>query len=321
MMADQKNILQVVQDIKDIKIQWATNIAKSAFEILFTELKRQTFKTFVEAYEFTKSSMNALEAARPTEPMLFNGMSYIHSKIEPEIWKSNLKTFLKTAINASEKYFNMITDTTEKAIKNWVWIINYWDVVFTYCHSTSAIKTILANKKNWIDFMVFNWETRPIYQWHKTAKDFLDAWIKITMVTDNAAPFIIDDSDPMWLDINCVIIWCDAIKTNWSIINKIWSFWICSTAFHSKIPVYIAWNLLKTDIHNDVNIETRDFLEVRPDKPEDLEVINFAFDQIPAKYITWIITEFWIIKPSELKETVNKHYPWMIESKSREERK
>ena len=320
-MANLKNVERVVQDIKDIKIQWATNIAKSAFEILSKELKTQNFKSFAEAYEFTKTSMKMLEDARPTEPMLFNGMSYVYAEIQPEIEKADLESFLKTTIAASEKYYKMITETAEKAIENGVWIINYWDAVFTYCHSNSAIKTILANKKNWIDFVVFNWETRPLYQWHKTAMDFLNAGVKVTMVTDNAAPFIIDDSDPMWLDIDCIIIGCDAIKLDWSIINKVWSFWICSTAFHSKIPVYIAGNLLKTDIHDDVHIETRNPQEVWPDKPEELEIINFAFDQIPAKYITWIITEFWIIKPSELKETVKKYYPWMAESKSREERR
>ena len=315
-----KNIEKVVKNIKDIKIQWATNIAKSAFEIITKELQRQKFKSFTEVYEFTKTSMKMLEDARPTEPMLFNWMSYIYAKIQPEIEKSNLKSFLQTAIKSSETYLKMITESSEKAIENWIWIINYWDVVFTYCHSSSAIKTILANKKNWVDFIVFNWETRPLYQWHKTAMDFLNAWIKVTMITDNAAPFIIDNNDPMWLKINCIVIGCDAIKTDWSIVNKIWSFGICSTAFHSKIPVYIAGNLLKTDIHNDVHIESRESTEVWPDKPKDLEIINFAFDQIPAKYITWIITEFWIIKPSELKETVNKYYPRMIESKSREER-
>ena len=320
-MANLKNVEQVVQDIKDIKIQWATSIAKSAFEILFKELQSQKFKSFIEACEFTKTSMKLLEDARPTEPMLFNWMSYVYTKIQPEIEKADLKSFVKTAINASETYFNMISETAEKAIQNWVWIINYWDAVFTYCHSDSAIKTILANKRNWIDFVVYNWETRPLYQWHKTAMDFLNAGVKVTMVTDNAAPFIIDDDDPMWLDINCIVIGCDALKLNWSVINKVWSFGICSTAHHSKIPVYIAWNLLKTDIHDDVHIESRDPKEVWPDKPKELEIINFAFDQIPAKYITWIITEFWIIKPSELKETVKKHYPRMADSKTREERR
>lgn len=320
-MVNLKNVEQTVQDIKDIKIQWATNIAKAAFEILFKELKSQEFKSFDEAYEFTKTSMEMLEDARPTEPMLFNGMSYIYAKIQPEIEKADLKSFLKTAIDASETYFNMITETAEKAIQNWDGIIHNWDAVFTYCHSGSAIKTILKNRKKWIDFTVYNWETRPLYQWHKTAMDFLEAGVKVTMVTDNAAPFIIDDSDPMWLDINCVVIGCDALKLDWSVINKIGSFGICSTAFHSHIPVYIAWNLLKSDIHNDVHIETRDPKEVWPDKPEELEIINFAFDQIPAKYITWIITEFWIIKPSELKETVKKYYPWMAKSKPRKERR
>lgn len=320
-MANLKNVEQVVQDIKDIKIQWATNIAKAAFEILFKELKNQKFNSFIEAYEFTKASMKMLEDARPTEPMLFNGMSYIYAKIQPEIEKADLKSFLKTTIEASETYYNMITDTAERAIQNWVWIINYWDAIFTHCHSGSAIKTILANKKNWIDFVVYNWETRPLYQGRKTSQDFLDAWVKVTMVADSAAWFIIDKNNPMWLKIDCVVLGCDAIKTNWNVINKIWSFGICSTAYHSKIPVYIAWNLLKTDIHDDVHIESRDPKEIWPDKPEELEIINFAFDQIPAKYITGIITEFWIIKPSELKQAVREHYPRMAESKSREERR
>lgn len=320
-MADLKNVTQVVEDIKAIKIQWATNIAKAAFEILAKEMKNQSFKSFTEAFDFFIKSMKMLEDARPTEPMLFNGMSYIYSKIEPEKEKADLKSFVKVAIDASETYFNMITDTAEQGIKNWIGIINYGDVVLTHCHSWSAIKTILANKRDGVDFLVFNTETRPLYQWRKTSQDFLDAGVKVTMVTDDAAPFIIDDEDPMWLDINRVVIGCDALKTNWSVINKIGSFAICSTAFHSKIPVYVAWNLLKTDIHDDVHIESRDPKEVRPDKPEELEIINFAFDQVPAKYITWIITEFWIIKPSELKEAVKAHYPWMINSKSREERR
>jgi hypothetical protein len=45
-------------------------------------------------------------------------MSYIHAKIEPEIEKADLSSFLNTAINASETYFNMISKTAEQAINN-----------------------------------------------------------------------------------------------------------------------------------------------------------------------------------------------------------
>jgi translation initiation factor 2B subunit (eIF-2B alpha/beta/delta family) len=190
----------------------------------------------------------------------------------------------------------------------------------THCHSGSAIKTIIANKAGGKDFLVYNTETRPLYQGRKTAKDFLDAGMKITMVVDSSAPFILDRNDPFGLDIDAVVIGCDALKLDGSVINKIGSYSICSAACSNKIPVYIAGNLLKSDVHDDIHIETRKGEELWPDKPEGLEIINFAFDQVPPKFITGIITEFGIIKPSKLASVAKKHYPWMFENQSRKER-
>ena len=77
-----KVVEQIVQDIKDIKIQWATNIAKAAFEVIISESKNQKFDTKEEYLDFVNLSINILIAARPTEPMLFNGMDYIKSEIK-----------------------------------------------------------------------------------------------------------------------------------------------------------------------------------------------------------------------------------------------
>jgi ribose 1,5-bisphosphate isomerase len=115
----------------------------------------------------------------------------------------------------------MIDDTAKKAIQNGIGILDYGDSVLTHCHSSSAIKTIIANKADGNDFLVYNTETRPLYQGHKTAKDFLEAGMKVTMVVDSSAPFILDRDDPFGLDIDAVIIGCDAIKLNGDIINKV----------------------------------------------------------------------------------------------------
>jgi translation initiation factor 2B subunit (eIF-2B alpha/beta/delta family) len=40
----------------------------------------------------------------------------------------------------------MIDSTAKKAIENGIGILNYGDSVLTHCHSSSAIKTIIANK-------------------------------------------------------------------------------------------------------------------------------------------------------------------------------
>jgi ribose 1,5-bisphosphate isomerase len=58
----------------------------------------------------------------------------------------------------------MIDDTAKKAIQNGVGILKYGDSVLTHCHSSSAIKTIIANKAGGKDFLVYNTETRPLYQ-------------------------------------------------------------------------------------------------------------------------------------------------------------
>jgi ribose 1,5-bisphosphate isomerase len=69
----------------------------------------------------------------------------------------------------------MIDETAKTAIKNGAGLLEYGDSVLTHCHSSSAIKTIIANKAGGKDFLVYNTETRPLYQGHKTAKDFLEA--------------------------------------------------------------------------------------------------------------------------------------------------
>ena len=167
------NIAQVVQDIKDIKIQGATNIAKSAFDILITESKNQTFDSSEEFLTFIESAMQMFISARPTEPMLFNGMDYIKSQIAR--CKDNLcDSIQKTVIEAATYYLNLIKETAERAILNGLGIINDGDNVLTHCHSTSAVKTLALHKVKGLKFKVFNTETRPLYQGRKTAKDLIE---------------------------------------------------------------------------------------------------------------------------------------------------
>ena len=292
------NIIQVVQDIKDIKIQGATNIAKSAFEILISESKNQTFASKEEFLEFIQQAMQMLIEARPTEPMLFNGMDYIKAQI------ATLKEQVKT-------YYEIIKETAERAILNGLWVIQNGDNVLTHCHSTSAVKTLALHKIKGLNFKVFNTETRPLYQGRKTAKDLIEEGIDTTMVVDGVAPFLMDEESGTDLMMDCVIIGCDAIKLDGGVINKVGSYAVGLSALYANVPVYIAGNLLKVDVHDTIQIEQRHSHEVWEDAPEGLDFLNFAFDKIPPKFIRGIITEFGIIKPREIRSYIEKYYPWM----------
>jgi len=306
-----KVVEQIVQDIKDIKIQWATNIAKAAFEVIISESKTQMFDSKEEYIDFVNKSMNILIAARPTEPMLFNGMDYIKSEINKLKTEKNVVECQKVVIDAATFYLNLINETAERAVLNGLWIINEWDNVLTHCHSSSAIKTLKLHKIKGINFKVYNTETRPLYQWRKTSADLIAAGIDTTMVVDWVAPFLMDESSGTDLMMDCVIIWCDAIKLDWGVINKVGSYSVWLSALYANVPVYIAGNLLKVDVHDKIQIERRESHEVWEDSPEWLNFLNFAFDKIPPKFIRGIITEFGIIKPRDIKKTIEEHYPWM----------
>jgi ribose 1,5-bisphosphate isomerase len=308
-----ENIFWVAKDIKSITIQWATNIAREWIKILWIEIAKQNFKSIseLESFLFTASSM--LAEARATEPMLFNWLKYCKQKYHEKLGKTqNIKILQKTISKAAKDYVDEIQK--EEKIRPIIWekLISSNHNIMTHCHSWSVVKILTTARNNWKKIHVYNTETRPLYQWRKTSKDLIQAWVPNTMITDSSAPFFTDNKYESNINIDIVIIGSDAIKLNWNVYNKIWSFSIALAARHSKIPVYIVWSLLKIDLENKVKIEVRDGKELWTDRPEWLEIINYAFDMVPAEFITWIITEFGIIKPKDLKKAIKKHCPRML---------
>lgn len=120
-----------------------------------------------------------------------------------------------------------------------------------------------------------------------------------------------DEESGTDLMMDCVIIGCDAIKLDGGVINKVGSYSVGLSALFANVPVYIAGNLLKADIHDKIHIEKRQDHEVWEDSPEGLQFLNLAFDKIPPKFIRGIITEFGIIKPRDIRAVVEREYPWM----------
>lgn len=308
-----ENIFSVAKDIQSITIQWATNIAREWIKILWVEIAKQKFESIQELENFLFTSCKMLSEARETEPMLFNWLKYCKQKYYEKLQKTkNIKTLQNTISKAAKDYVDEIQKEEKVRTITWEKLIKSGFNIMTHCHSWSVIKILTTARNNWKKIHVYNTETRPLYQWRKTSKDLVEAWVPNTMITDSSAPFFTDNLYESHVDINMVIIGSDAIKLNWDIYNKIWSFSISLAARHSKIPVYIVWSLLKIDTENKVGIEVRDAKELREDRPKWLEIINYAFDMVPAKFITWIITEFGIIRPKDLKKAVKKYCPRML---------
>lgn len=305
-MKNLENIKRVVDDIKTITIQWATNIAREACKIMEQELRNWKFENKDELSDFFSKASQMLIGARETEPLLRNAMKYA---------KSKLKKWADANIIADAFWEYLSWIVREEWVRPGIWaeLIHEWDIVFTHCHSKSVVDILVKAWNDWKKIYVYNTETRPLYQWRKTSKDLLQAWIPDTMVTDDAAPYFIDNTIEEKVDVKIVFLWSDCIKPNGATINKVGSFSIWLSSWHSGIPLYIVWSLLKVDIEKNIWIEERDWKELWPDAPDGLNIVNYAFDMVSQKCITWIITEFGVIRPENLMREIKKHYPRMLE--------
>jgi len=309
-----KNIEAVFQDIKSIKIQGATNVAKAVAKALREYAKHLENKKSSEFIREIALAGKYLVSARVTEPMADNVVEfvlyYLKKNKDQEI--TDLKRVLQDAI---DYFFVLVAQNERKIITSGEKIIKFGDKVFTHCHSSTVINILLAAKRNKKNFEVFQTETRPLYQGHTTARDLLRANIKDTLVVDSAAPFLISRASGNKFNVDKLILGCDAIARDGSCVNKVGSFALALTAFLNKIPVYIATQTLKLneDAKNlkAIKVEVREAREVWEKAPRGLKIYNPAFDKIPAELITGYITEFGLIKPKVMVDKVKTNYPWI----------
>ena len=268
MINKKKRFNQIVKDIKKVKIQGATNVARSALQAYFLIP--------------TKSSKKKLISLRPTEPLLVNVLNK----------KQSYKEILKHFSYALEKINKYIL----KLIKN-------DDVIFTHCHSTSVVNSLIYSKKKKRKFEVYNTETRPLYQGRKTARELKKAGIKITMFVDSAAMIAITKSQGT-KKVDKVFLGADALLKN-GVINKVGSAMFAKIAYENKIPVYVLSDSWKFSSKN-IKIEERDFHEVWKKLPKNskIKIRNPAFEFVPKKYITKIVSEFGVLSYNDFLKKV-----------------
>jgi len=266
-MNNKKRFNKIVKDIKEIKIQGARNIAKAALKAYFLIP--------------TKASKKKLLDSRPTEPMMQNVLE-MAEKV------------------SSGKLLKHFDESQEKINKIVLKLINKNEVIFTHCHSTNVSGALIFAKKK--GFEVYNTETRPLFQGRKTAKELKKAGIKVTMFIDSALGVALTERQGT-KKATKVFLGADALLKD-GIINKIGSGVIVRIAREEKIPVYIvadSWKFTKKKIP----IEQRKLNEVWDKAPKKIKIKNPAFEFVPEKYITGIVTELGLMKYSDFVKKVS----------------
>ncbi|MFA5107428.1 MAG: translation initiation factor eIF-2B [Patescibacteria group bacterium] len=296
---------RVLRDIQTFKYQGATEVARATLNAYCDFGVRLQLRRTTNWLSQMKAARNYLwRNNRPTEPLAQNGLRFVWDRVRRQPTKFILK-------RSTAEFLLLLVQTQERISLLGRALIQTGDKVYTHCHS-STVEQLLVKTHEKKKFHVFASETRPLYQGHITAKKLQAKRIPVTIVVDGAGPFLVSEASGKELMMDSVVIGADVISADGSIINKIGSYGLTLAASEQGVPVYIVCSLLKYSRSAATPIERRSAKEVWADAPVGVNIINFAFDRVPAKNITRLVTEFGLIEPSRVRAYVNKHYPWLL---------
>jgi translation initiation factor eIF-2B subunit alpha/methylthioribose-1-phosphate isomerase len=280
--------------IKDMVIRGAPAIgAMAAYGLAQAAAQNQDLKMVAKI----------LKDTRPTAFDLFYAVDYMLNAIAaggaPE--------------DAANNYVNQIVDRCKKIGEYGNELINDNSKILTHCNAgalaTVDYGTALApmrcaqavGKK----IFIFVDETRPRLQGARlTAWELYNEGIPHALIADNAAGFYLNKGE-----IDLVIVGADRIARNGDAANKIGTYEKAVLAAENDVPFYIAAPASTFDFGisdgTEIPIEERNSDEVliingSPITSKGVIAKNPAFDVTPNKYITGFITEFGVIKPSEI---------------------
>ena len=182
------------------------------------------------------------------------------------------------------------------------------DTVMTHCNAGAlatvgygtALGVIRATKESGKNIKVIATETRPIQQGSRlTAFELKHDGIDVSLIPDTAVGYTMANNL-----VNKIVVGADRILRTGHVFNKIGTYQVATMAKQHNIPFYVAAPLSTFDLKSnpdEVIIEQRKASEVtgigdKKTAPDDINVINPAFDMTPPELVSGIITEKGIAK-------------------------
>ena len=299
----EKELEKTIQDIKDLKIQGNTNIAKAAVKALLnyiTHTKVHNFEVFKQKIKYYAF---ALAEARPNEPIAYNAMTYILAHIDECENQQELRVKM---IDKIEQFFKYIDESYEVIRTNAMMILKNYSRFITHCNSSLVRDTLIGiNKVKKI--RVFQSETRPKFQGRITAEKLTQNSVHVIHYVDSFISSIVLDN--RYENPEVAIVGSDGITLNGDLVNKIGTYSLALACYEANIPFFVVTQTMKLDPRSkDLEkflIELRSPDEVWDYTHDNIHIINPAFDLVPAKYITGgYITEKGLIKPEDIKDLI-----------------
>jgi methylthioribose-1-phosphate isomerase len=259
--------------------------------------------------ETANQAINDLKKSRPTAKNLFWALEEMRLVLSKNLNRP-LNEIRMVLLEKAGQIHQDDIQRCKKIGEHGAGLIAMRSTVLTHCNAGAlatggygtALGVIRAAEDKGKKIRVFATETRPLLQGARlTAFELMEDDIDVTLVCDNMVGYLMQKNM-----IDAVVVGADRITRNGDVANKIGTYSVAVLAKQHSVPFYVAAPLSTFDFDlksgDEILIEERQADEIRQIgsiqiAPEDVEVLNPAFDVTPASLISAIVTERGVLKP------------------------
>ena len=291
---------QVANAIKTLVVRGAPAIGVSGAFGLALAVLQSDANTKDELLSDLEKAQQILFATRPTAVNLGWGLQKIMNVAKTANSVDEIKELV---ISEAKKMADEDIEINKTMGKNGSVLFENNDTIMTHCNAGAlatvaygtALGVIRATRENGKNVKVIATETRPIQQGSRlTAFELKHDGFDVSLIPDTAVGYSMANGL-----VNKVVVGADRIVKTGHVFNKIGTYQVATMAKQHGIPFYVAAPLSTIDLETkaeNVVIEMRKGSEVtgigeKKTAPDDINVINPAFDMTPPELISGIITE------------------------------
>lgn len=310
----------VAQAIRDLVVRGAPAIGITAAYAVVLSVQQHRRQSPANWQSAVEQDITALAAARPTAVNLVWALQRMQSVLErageqpAEPLLAMARAIHEEDIRANRRMGDAGAD-----------LIRQGDSVLTYCNTgalaTGGYGTALGVVRSaWATgklATVYAGETRPWLQGARlTAWELVRDAIPVTLITDNAAAFLMQRGKVQW-----VITGADRVTANGDVINKIGTYQLAVACRYHGVKMMVAAPLSTLDMAmpdgQQVVIEERPASEVltlagQPVAASGASAWNPVFDVTPAGLVDYLVTEAGVIAAPDrekLRAFARQHLP------------
>ena len=291
---------QVANAIKTLVVRGAPAIGVSGAFGLALAVLQSNANTKDKLLSDLEKAQQILFATRPTAVNLGWGLQKIMNVAKTG---NSIDDIKELVISEAKKMADEDIEINKTMGKNGSVLFENNDTIMTHCNAGAlatvaygtALGVIRATRESGKNVKVIATETRPIQQGSRlTAFELKHDGFGISLIPDTAVGYSMANGL-----VNKVVVGADRIVKTGHVFNKIGTYQVATMAKQHGIPFYVAAPLSTIDLETkaeDVIIEMRKGSEVtgigeKKTAPDDINVINPAFDMTPPELISGIITE------------------------------